>query len=111
MAKNNYAKVLRQAQKVTSTRYAEIRSQIDCDAALIAANEVLQLGPGRAKAFAEAMINAANEIALMFVEDGKDDATLEYSKVTLDRRIKEIVGEENFQPWDERYGRIYDRKR
>ena len=111
MAKNNYAKVLRQAQKVTSTRYAEIRSQIDCDAALIAANEVLQLGPGRAKAFAEAMINAANEIAQMFVEDGIADATLEYSKVTLDRRIKEIVGEESFQPWDVRYGRIYDRKR
>ena len=105
MAKNRYAKVLRQAQKTASTQYAEIRAQIDADAAMIAANEILQLGPGRAKAFIEAMEKATTDISLMFVEDAADDVTMEYSKVTLDRRIKEIVGEENFQPWEVRYGR------
>ena len=105
MAKNQYAKALEYAKKHTSTRYAEIRSQIDLDAACMAANDVFQMGPTRAKAFVEAMINYTNEIATMFVEDAMADASLEYSKVTLDKRIREIVGDENFDPWDVRYGR------
>ena len=45
-----------------------------------------------------------NEIAELIVEDSKDDKELAYSKEVLDRRIREIVGEENFLPYDERYG-------
>lgn len=110
--KNQYAKVLRQAQHRWSSQQAEIRSQIDCDAACMAASDVLQMGPGRAKAFVEAMIKYENEIGKMFVEDSESDITLEYSKTTLDRRIKEIVGEENFEPWEMRYGyRIFGEKK
>ena len=105
MAKNQYAKALSFAEKHTKANYAEIRSQIDLDAACMAANDVFQMGPSRAKAFVQAMIEHTNEIATMFVEDAKADETLEYSKVTLDKRIKEIVGEDNFSPWEVRYGR------
>ena len=69
------------------------------DAALIAANDVLQLGPGRAKEFADAYSQALTEIANMAVDDTKD---LEYSKAKLDERLKQICGE-NFVPWEGRY--------
>lgn len=105
MSKNRYAKILVDAQRAASMRYANIRGQIDLDAAMMAANEVFQMGPGRAKQFQDAMIEYVNEISSMFVEDSKGDATLEYSKATLDKRIESIVGEENFEPWDIRYGR------
>ena len=105
MSKNRYAKVLREAQQLTSMRYADIRGQIDLDGAMMAANEVFQMGPGRAKQFRDAMTKYVNEISGLFVEDSKGDATLEYSKATLDKRIESIVGEDNFAPWDVRYGR------
>ena len=39
------------------------------------------------------------------VEDSKADDEIVYAKSVLDRRIREIVGEDNFSPFDERYGR------
>lgn len=39
------------------------------------------------------------------VEDSKADDEIVYAKAVLDRRIREIVGEDNFSPFDERYGR------
>ena len=105
MSKNQYARTLNQARKTISTDYAEIRGQIDCDGAMLAANEVFQMGPGRARQFYEAMAKYVNEISELFVEDSKGDATLAYAKHTLDKRMIEIVGEENFAPWDVRYGR------
>ena len=59
---------------------------------------------GRAKAFGEAFVKYANEIAELVVEDSKSDKDIEYAKAVLDRRMREIVGEENFSPFDERYG-------
>lgn len=103
MSKNHYAKVIRKQSQAYATRYSHVRGQIDCDAACIAAHEVLGMGPGRAKAFVEHMILAEDEISKMFVEDSKCDSAIEYSKVTLDRVIKDIVGEDNFVPFDERY--------
>lgn len=105
MRKNQYARMFEQARKSVSSDYAEIRGQIDCDAAMLAANEVFQMGHGRAKQFLEAMIKYVNEISELFLEDSKGDATLEYAKHTLDKRIIDVVGEENFSPWDVRYGR------
>lgn len=101
----NYADVLKEKQQNRSAMYAEIRSQIDFDAACIAANEVFHMGPGRAKAFAKAMMEAAHEISEMFVEDSQGDVTLEYSKTKLDERLLKIVGKENFEPYEIRYGR------
>lgn len=36
--------------------------------------------------------------------DDEDDPDLTYSTSDIDRRLRSIVGEENFVPWDERYG-------
>lgn len=59
--------------------------QMCLDAAMIAANEVFNMGPSRVEAFCNA-----------FSED------MEYTKAKLDQRLKQICGDK-FQPWEERY--------
>ena len=77
--------------------------QIAQDAAMIAANEVLQMGPGRAKEFAAEMRDVVNEIADVILADQKDDKKFVYTREVVDRKLKKICGE-NFQPWEVRYG-------
>ena len=77
--------------------------QIAQDAAMIAANEVLQMGPGRAPDFAAVMRDTVNEIADVMLADQKDDEKFAYTRGVVDRRLKRICGE-NFVPWEERYG-------
>ena len=77
--------------------------QLAQDAAMIAANEVLQMGSGRAKEFALAFTEAINDIGVMMFEDQQDDKEFVYTKARVDRRLKEICGE-NFEPWEVRYG-------
>ena len=50
--------------------------QIARDAAMIAANEVLQMGPKRAPDFAAVMRDTVNEIADVMLADQKDDEKL-----------------------------------
>ena len=98
---------MKAVQKEVNTRLRQsLKSgmQLAEDAAFIAANEVLGLGAGRAKEFGNAFVKYVNEIAEFVVADSKDDKDIAYSKEILDRRIKAIVGEENFVPYDERYG-------
>lgn len=78
--------------------------QMGQDAAMIAAHDVLQLGPGRARDFCTAYIEAMNSMSRMVVEDQRDDRELVYAKAKIDEQIKVIVGPENFKPWEERYG-------
>lgn len=77
--------------------------QLAQDAAMIAANEVLQMGPGRAPDFAAVMRDTVNEIAGVTLYDQKDDEKFAYTRGVVDRRLKKICGE-NFVPWEERYG-------
>lgn len=77
--------------------------QLAQDAAMIAANEVLQMGPGRAPDFANKMREVVNEIADVMLADQKDDEKFAYTRGVVDRRLKKICGE-NFVPWEERYG-------
>ena len=42
-------------------------------------------------------------IALQMAEDAKDDEMIEYTKETVDKRLRQIVGEKNFADWDQRY--------
>lgn len=76
-----------------------VHTQMCLDAAMLAANEVLKMGPTYAESFAAAFSQALMEIAEMTVSDTRD---LEYTKDKLDARLQKIVGEK-FQPWDERY--------
>ena len=77
--------------------------QLAQDASMIAANEVLQMGPGRASDFANKMREVVNEIADVMLADQKDDEKFTYTRGVVDRRLKKICGE-NFSPWEERYG-------
>ena len=98
--------VLAKHEAMLEARYRrklDVALQMGLDAGMIAANEVLKLGPGRAMAFHDAYVKAMNEMAHLLAEDGDDDRDLAYSTEIIDRRIKSIVGEENFRPWDERY--------
>lgn len=73
------------------------------DAAMMAAHDVLQLGPGRAKEFCIAYIEAMNGMARLVYNDQKDDREFIYAKTKIDQEIRSIVGDENFVPWEERY--------
>ena len=77
--------------------------QLAQDAAMIAANEVLQMGPKRAPDFANKMREVVNEIADVMLADQKDDEKFAYTRGVVDRRLKKICGE-HFAPWEERYG-------
>lgn len=100
-----FAKAVQREVNIQLQLYGRNRMQLAEDAAFMAANDILGLGAGRAKAFGERFVMYVNEIAELFVEDSVGDKSLEYSKTVLDRRIREIVGEDNFSPFDERYGR------
>ena len=79
-----------------------VHTQMCLDAAMIAANEIFNMGPTRCEAFAAAYSEALNAIAGMTVEDGRTDRDLWFSKRKLDERLQQICGEK-FQPWEVRY--------
>ena len=81
----------------------KIANQMGLDAAVFAANDVLGLGSGRAGKFCKSYIEYMNKMAGMNMENSKDDKNIEYSRAQIDSRLKSIIGEENFAPWDERY--------
>ena len=78
--------------------------QMGLDAATIAANEVLGMGAGRAKAFLTKHIETYSLFVRMSTEDSKDDPNIDWSTAKIDQRIRCIVGDEVFRPWEERYG-------
>jgi len=79
--------------------------QMGQDAAMIAAHDVLQMGPGRAKDFCVAYIKAMNDMARMVADDQQDDKEFVYAKAKIDEQIAAIVGPKNFQSWEKRYGK------
>lgn len=85
-------------------RKMDMLMQMGQDAAMIADHDALQMGPGRARDFCLAYIAAMNQMAKMVVDDQKDDREFVYAKAKIDEQILLIVGPENFQPWEERYG-------
>ena len=44
------------------------------------------------------------QIAHMVVVEDKDDPDMEWTKDTVDRKLLQIVGPDNFVPWEERMG-------
>lgn len=77
--------------------------QMGQDAGMIAANEVFKMGAGRAPDFCVAYIEAMNTMAKLVVEDQLEDNEFWYAKSKIDEKIRAIVGEENFVPWERRY--------
>jgi hypothetical protein len=56
-----------------------------------------------AEKFHTAHIDYVNKIAHMAVVEDKEDAEMLWTKATVDKRLLQIVGKDNFVPWDERY--------
>lgn len=73
-------------------------SEIDLIAFLIAANERLQVGPGRAGDILVEVLDTKMQIASRFVEDDPD---LLYTRYQLAKRVKAILGPENWKKYRE----------
>lgn len=73
------------------------------DAVLIAADEVLGVTPEQAVSLRQAYKDTMMEIVKMVVDDSKDDPETEWSRAKVDDRIRSIVGDAEFQEWDERH--------
>ena len=78
--------------------------QYCADAAILAAHEVFNRKGEKLSEFGDAMARYANEISRLTLDDAKDDKDIEYTKAKVDAALKDILPEERFQPWDERYG-------
>lgn len=104
--------VLILAQRLAKQLVAEqtqARIMLGFDAAIMAAHEVFNMGPGRAAAFSAAYHEAMEELAGMYIDDADQngDHHLDYAKTKRDEAIRRIVGEENFVEFDRAYGAAY----
>lgn len=77
--------------------------QMCFDVAVITANDVFNMGEGRSPEFERQYSANYATICDMLLAD-ESDPDLEYSRTKIDERLRKIVGEKNFVPWDERYG-------
>lgn len=74
------------------------------DAAIMAIDDVFDVNEYTAKKFHDQHIYYVNKISHMAVVEDKDDPDMEWTKSTVDRKLLQIVGKDNFVPWDERMG-------
>lgn len=77
--------------------------QQSADGALMAADDTFDVNAYSAEKFHTAHIEYVNKISHMAVVEDKDDPEMVWTKDTVDRRLLQIVGKDNFAPWDERY--------
>jgi hypothetical protein len=103
MYAQEYAKKLAQAE-ANYQQMLQMALQHSSDAALMAIDDVFDVNVTSAKKFHKAHMEYVDKIAHMIVVDDKDDPEIEWTKDQVDRRLMQIVGEENFRDWDERYG-------
>ena len=99
MKKSGYLQRVQQNVNRQLMESRSIHTQMCLDAAMIAANDIFNMGPSRVEAFCNAFNEALTSIATMTINDTRD---MEYTKTKLDQRLKQICGDK-FQPWEERY--------
>lgn len=102
-AKEEFARQLAEAHANYIFQLKMVLQQ-SSDAALMAIDDVFDVNAYSAEKFHMAHVNYVNDISSLFIEDSESDPECVYSKTDIDRRLLQIVGEENFAPWDERYG-------
>lgn len=108
-----YEKKLREMERLFEERLDQERRnflrklrmgmQQSCDGAVMAAEDVFSCTEEQAVMFIEAHMENVNKMSHMAVVEDSDDPDMWWTKDTIDRRIRRIVGEKNFQPWDQRY--------
>ena len=101
--KAEFVELLAQA-KARYLQQLDIALQQSSDAALMAIDDVFDVNAYSAEKFHVAHIEYVNQMASLMVDDYEDDNTMTYAKTDIDRRLMQIVGKDNFVPWDERYG-------
>ena len=74
------------------------------DAAIMAIDDVFDVNEYSAAKFQERHIYYVNKMSHMAVVEDREDPNMEWTKDTIDRRLLQIVGKDNFIPWDERMG-------
>ena len=99
-----YAALLAQA-KQNYLKMLDMGLQQSADAALMAADDTFDVNAYSAEKFHVAHVHYMNKISHMAVVEDKDDDNMEWTIATVDKRLLQIVGEENFCPWDERHSR------
>lgn len=102
-AKEEFARQLAEAH-ANFQKMLKMGLQQGDDAALMAIDDVFDVNEYSAEKFHERHIYYVNKMAHMAVVEDKDDPDMEWTKATVDRRLMQIVGSDNFIPWDERYG-------
>lgn len=117
-AKRRYEEKLKQMEtefvKQLAAAHAQYQVQLQMclqqsvDAALMAADDTFDVNAYSARKFYKAMAGYVNDLSAAVIEDSKSDPDLVHTKADIDRRIKQIVGAENFTPWDERYTGRWD---
>ena len=96
-----YAQKLAQAQD-NYFKMLGMSLQHSSDAALMAIDDVFDVNEYSAQKYHEQHIYYVNKMAHMAVVEDRDDPNMEWTKDTIDRRLLQIVGKDNFVPWDDR---------
>jgi hypothetical protein len=91
-------------ERADNRRKLMMGMQMADDAALMAADDVFDVNEYSAERFHERHIFYVNKMSHMAVVEDADDPNMEWTKDTIDRRLLQIVGKDNFVPWDERMG-------
>jgi hypothetical protein len=76
--------------------------QMSEDAAIFAIDDVFDVNEYSANKFRDQHRYYLGEIARMAIDEDKDDPDMEWTKDTVDRKLLQIVGKDNFVPWDDR---------
>ena len=90
--KNNFSRQVQAKINQAREQGFFVGLQMAADAHALALNDLYHVGPSRYPEFHE---------MCQMIHDDTDD--LEYSKTVIDRRLIEIVGQDNFLPYDQRY--------
>lgn len=93
--------------KADFSHQVDMAMQISSDGAIMAIADVFDVNEYSAEKFHLAHIDYVNAICRLTVEDAQDDPEIVYAKADTDRRLLQIVGKDNFIPWDERIGGKY----
>ena len=89
-------------ERANYKRMLKMGMQQGNDAAIMAIDDVFDVNEYSAAKFHERHIFYVNKMAHMAVVEDREDPNMEWTKDTIDRRLLQIVGKDNFVPWDDR---------
>lgn len=91
--------------KASYLNQLDIALQQSSDAAMMAIDDVFDVNAYSAEKFHVAHVKYVNQMAHLMLEDYEDDKEMLHTKEDIDRRLLQIVGKENFVPFETRYAR------